>query len=551
MTVLVALIFSVLLPVPGRAEVIKVMGANLISGGYPYIYYFSPSRRLFQGLEPDIVLIQEFRVNSGTLRDYVDEVFGSEFYLYTGSGGFPNGIISRYPFKSSGEWDDPYLVDREFSWAVIDIPGTTDLQVVSVHLKASTGPDNRTKREGEATYIKDYVQTNFDNNHYILVGGDLNTYHSPVEPCISVFASFLEINDHIPVDRYGDSDTNENRNERYDWLMPNQVLDDHHTTLRVGTGSQAFPEGIVFDSWIFTPLGEVSPVEYNDSHGTMTHMGVMKAYTTSDIPTPTPGPPSPTPTAAPPTPTPFSVIESGDYNGDGTSDIAIFRPQSGLWAIRGLSRLYYGLSSAITISGDYSGNGTTDIAVYIPQSGLWAARDISRVYYGTLTDIPIPGDYNGDGTVDVGIFRSSSGLWAVRSQTRVYYGASTDSPVPGDWNGDGTADVGIFRQSSGLWAIRGISRVYYGSSGDRVIPGDYNGDGAFDFAIYGGSAGLWAIRNISRLYFGNLIDNPVPADYTGDGSDNCGLFRASSSLWAIKGITRAHYGHEGDIPVTR
>ncbi len=33
-------------------------------------------------------------------------------------------------------------------------------------------------------------------------------------------------------------------------------------------------------------------------------------------------------------------IVSGDYDGDGVSDIAIFRPSSGLWAIRGISRLY-------------------------------------------------------------------------------------------------------------------------------------------------------------------------------------------------------------------
>ncbi len=36
------------------------------------------------------------------------------------------------------------------------------------------------------------------------------------------------------------------------------------------------------------------------------------------------------------------VIESGDYDGDGTSDLAIFRSETGLWAIRGMGRLYYG-----------------------------------------------------------------------------------------------------------------------------------------------------------------------------------------------------------------
>jgi len=47
----------------------------------------------------------------------------------------------------------------------------------------------------------------------------------------------------------------------------------------------------------------------------------------------------PTPT---PTPSPHylnSSIDSGDYDGDGTSDIAVFRASSGLWAIKGVTRI--------------------------------------------------------------------------------------------------------------------------------------------------------------------------------------------------------------------
>ncbi len=35
-------------------------------------------------------------------------------------------------------------------------------------------------------------------------------------------------------------------------------------------------------------------------------------------------------------------VGSGDYNGDGTDEIAVFRPATGLWVVRGLSRVYYG-----------------------------------------------------------------------------------------------------------------------------------------------------------------------------------------------------------------
>jgi len=33
---------------------------------------------------------------------------------------------------------------------------------------------------------------------------------------------------------------------------------------------------------------------------------------------------------------------SGDYNGDGLTDIAVFRQDSGLWSIRGLGNTYFG-----------------------------------------------------------------------------------------------------------------------------------------------------------------------------------------------------------------
>ena len=247
----------------------------------------------------------------------------------------------------------------------------------------------------------------------------------------------------------------------------------------------------------------------------------------------------------------FPKISSGDYNGDGTSDIAIFRESTGLWAVRGTTRLYFGSAGDLPVSGDYSADGTTDISIFRGSSGLWAVRGVTRAYFGTSSDTAVPFCFNPSSACDIAIFRPSSGLWAVKGVTRVYFGADGDRPVPGDYDGDRIGDIGIFRPSSGLWALKNISRIYFGSSDDTPVPGDYNGEGYWRPGIFRSSSGLWAIRGVTRVYYGSSEDTPVPANYAGSGSDSIGIFHPSTGLWAARGETRVYYGGSGDIPVTR
>ena len=210
-------------------------------------------------------------------------------------------------------------------------------------------------------------------------------------------------------------------------------------------------------------------------------------------------------------------LDSCDYNGDGTADIGIFRENTGLWAIRGITRVYFGSSSDLPVSGDYDGDGSSDISIFRTTAGLWAVRSITRSYFGGSTDIPIPGDYNGDGYCDIGIYRAGSGLWAIRGVTRTYFGTSGDISVPGDYAGGLAKEIAIYRPESGLWAIRGVTRSYFGGSADIPVPGDFDGDGNCDIGIYRKLSGLWAIRNITRSYFGAASDIPISADYLGSG----------------------------------
>ena len=260
-----------------------------------------------------------------------------------------------------------------------------------------------------------------------------------------------------------------------------------------------------------------------------------------------------------PQPTPdYIVLESGDYNGDGYSDIAIFRQSTGLWAVRDLGRVYFGATGDIPVSGDYDGDGLTDVSVYRPSLGLWAIKGITRVYFGAEGDRPVPGDYDGDGSCDITVFDGTTGRWSLRNITRSYFGNSGDQPVPADYDGDGRTDISIFRPASGLWAIREVSRSYFGSNEDRPVPGTYSWYGRSfsnsfkdQVAVFRPSSGLWAIRGLTRFYFGADGDNPVIGNFDGSGLDNTAIFRSSRGLWAIRGVSRVYFGTVGDIPVAR
>lgn len=273
--------------------------------------------------------------------------------------------------------------------------------------------------------------------------------------------------------------------------------------------------------------------------------------TPSSPATPTPHAPSPTPTCGPSAPPEQAVIASGDYDGNGAADLAIFRPAFSLWSVRNLTRLYFGASGDQPAPGDFDGDGTAEIAIFRPASGLWSVSGVSRVYFGGSEDRAAPADFDGNGTCDLAIFRGEGGLWSVRFLTRFYFGSSGDWPLPGDYAGGGAAAAGLYRPASGQWLIHGLTRFYFGSSEDRPVPGDYTGAGERTGAVFRPCTGMWSLRDLTRIYFGNCLDIPRPGDFDGDGTDDLAVFRGSSGLWSLRGLSRAYFGSTGDVPVTR
>ena len=265
------------LPVQAQSNVnVRVMAANLNGNSQKYEPF---AIRIFQGLKPDVVAIQEFNFSNNTPSDFrymLDTAFGTNFVYYreppTGNGPIPNGIISRWPILASGSWTDSEVDNRGFAWAQIDLPGTNDLYVVSVHLLTSSA----TERSIEATELKTKIQSSFPANAWVVLAGDFNT-DSRTEAGMTTCDSYLS-DFPVPVDNNGISYTSQNRNHPHDYVLPSFAFTNFETATTFP--SHSFPSGLVFDSTVYTPLSDVAPVQFNDSTNAQ-HMAVMKDFTIS------------------------------------------------------------------------------------------------------------------------------------------------------------------------------------------------------------------------------------------------------------------------------
>lgn len=254
---------------------LRVVAAN-ISSGQASTYDSGEGIRIFQGLHPDVALIQE--LNYGTNSDadmasFVTTAFGANYTHYREPGlQIPNGIVSRYPIEASGHWTDPSVSNRGFAWAKIQVPGTHPLWAVSVHLLTSGAANRKT----EATALVGELNKVVQAGDYIVIGGDFNT-DNRTEECITTFAAIVSTSGPYPVDQQNNDFTSGPRSRPYDWVLPSPNL----AGVQVPTviGANAFPAGLVFDSRVYTPLTDVSPVLKDDSGSVnMQHMPVIKDF---------------------------------------------------------------------------------------------------------------------------------------------------------------------------------------------------------------------------------------------------------------------------------
>ena len=277
-----------------------------------------------------------------------------------------------------------------------------------------------------------------------------------------------------------------------------------------------------------------------------------------------------------------SSAAPGDFDGDGRSDLTVFRPSFGFWVTLKSGTTMgattaWGSSADKPVVGDFDGDEQGDIAIYRPSTGAWYVLPSSPTVvpygfnWGNSADIPVPWDYDGDGKTDIAVFRPSTGTWFVVPSTSgvpygVFWGNSADIPTPGDYDGDRKADIAVYRPSNGTWYVipstTGVPYpVNWGNSADKPVAADYDGDGKTDVAVFRPSNGTWYVIPSTTgvpygTAWGNSADIPVPADFDGDAKTDVAVYRPSNGTWyVIPSSTGVPYpfmwGNSTDIPLFR
>ncbi|PKA16775.1 hypothetical protein CH363_05060 [Leptospira haakeii] len=322
----------------------------------------------------------------------------------------------------------------------------------------------------------------------------------------------------------------------------------------------------------------------------------------------------------------------GDFNGDAISDIVVFNPQTGNWkAAEGRKEGGYSFKTYANryknydgpskirffkgnVSGDFNGDGRADIALYLPETRDFIVAEHDgqvfqfRNYGRLLSGIPdifrmewFPGDYDGNGLSDSLLFDEPTGLWTLmlnkggsfeflkigKKFQNVFRGdyspnanldsvGTNDSSIDGkdrakvkflsgDYNADGLTDISLYDQRTGKWFVGENLRnpdktdpIYFKTNwvlykvfiapeqtlfSNDQFSGDFNGDGTSDFLLFDRSSGEWTLgETINKtINFKTWSKSPqfktitrwLQGDFNGDGATDIGFFSETDGKFWI------------------
>ncbi len=299
----------------------------------------------------------------------------------------------------------------------------------------------------------------------------------------------------------------------------------------------------------------------------------------------------------------YNIPITGDFNGDGTTDIGVYSPSTNTFALAylnpnpqpgslflGQSVFQYGTHKgtdySVPITGDFNGDGTTDVGIFMPSTDTFALAYLNpssktspflgqRVFrYGSnvggVNSVPITGDFNGDGTTDVGIYAPAADTFALAylnpsssasspflGQRVFQYGAHTGTkysvPITGDFNGDGRTDVGIFVPSTDTFALaylnasstaspflgQSVFSYGYNAGGVNAVPitGNFNGNGQQLF-FPGTSADVGGSSNDTAIVHTASFDSSVVQQASTSSAAASSLPSVTSSYRALSSASQ-------------
>lgn len=267
-----------------------------------------------------------------------------------------------------------------------------------------------------------------------------------------------------------------------------------------------------------------------------------------------------------------------DFDGDNKTDVAVARAASAVsqttWIIlnsnggstTGISwglGVGYAAGDRVAVA-DYDADGKTDVAIWRPGAPLVASFYILNSATNTATVTPfgqigddpsIVGDYDGDGKADPAVYRAgAAGLQSTfyyrgslsnpsGNVTFVPWGVGGDKPIQGDFNGDGKYDFHVARDSGGSAVhyrltngTASVTNFSYGLFSDRFLAGDFDADAKDDMtAVRVNGANLdwyvWMSGNgtVFLEKFGSAPnDYLTPGDYDGDGKWDLSVWRSGA-----------------------
>ncbi|MDQ4123073.1 MAG: CHRD domain-containing protein [Acidobacteriota bacterium] len=235
---------------------------------------------------------------------------------------------------------------------------------------------------------------------------------------------------------------------------------------------------------------------------------------------------------------PLPTSASNDFDGDGRGDLVLLRISNNNWVWRILQtrtntvrEVFWGLgpNTDDLVPADYDGDGMTDIAVYRFSTGVWyilqSSNNQLRTEFwgqaGNPNEYGMVGDFDADGRSDLTILRytATTMLWSTRRssdnavQVREWGNSATDSHIYTwaqiDVDGDGIQDRAIARDPNPassatgdqitVFVLRssdgGQFALPFGRDTDSPFAGDFDGDGRTDFAARRNESGtlVWYI----------------------------------------------------------